>query len=246
MGPATREEGIDSLYTLTVEHGNIYGLHGGLHGGPSAAMVINPVYMPDYVSLFHHYYGGNLDACFLAMAQVDKKGNNNLNRFGGIISGPGGSIDIAQGTRKVVFCGSFTAGGLEVEAKNGQLRIVREGSITRFVDRVEDICFNGRDFWAMGKDVLFVTERAVFRLTAAGIELMEVAPGIDLERDVLGRMEFRPEISPQVKQMDARIFDERPLDLRMEWTGRRFEPQVEMVAAPTPSFTPQVLLQKQP
>ncbi|MBI3954137.1 MAG: hypothetical protein HY330_06455, partial [Chloroflexi bacterium] len=205
----------------------------------------NPTYMPDYISLFHHYFGGNLDACFLAMAQVDKEGNNNLNYFGGILTGPGGAMDIAQETRKVVFSGPFTANGLQVEAKGGRLRIVREGSVTRFVNRVEQICFNGRDFWAMGKDVLFATERAVFRLTATGIELVEVAPGIDLEREVLGRMEFRPAISPHLKQMDPRIFDPAPMGLHRDWTGRPFVPTVEVVTAETPSYGPQVALQRE-
>ena len=244
MGPVTREEGISELFTTTAEHGEVWGLNGGFPGA-TLGTVINPTYIPDYVTVFHNYYGGNLASCFLAMAQVDKEGNNNLNYFGGILSGPGGAMDIAQGTRRVIFCGPFTANGLEVEAKGGRLRILREGSITRFVNRVESICFNGRDFWAMGKDVLFVTERAVFRLTATGIELIEVAPGVDVERDVLGRMEFRPEVSPQLKQMDARIFEDKPMGLHQDWTGTTFMPTVEMIKGETISFTPHVLLQKE-
>ena len=238
MAPVAWEEGIAPLLTITVEHGNVHGLHGGMSG-------INPTYMPDYVALFHHYFGGNLDACFLAMAQIDKEGNNNLNYFGGILTGPGGAMDIAQGTRKVVFCGPFTADGLQVEAKGGRLSIVREGKITRFVDRVDQICFNGRDFWAMGKEVLYVTERAVFRLTASGLELIEVAPGIDLERDVLGRMQFRPSISPQLKIMDPRIFDSAPMGLHKDWTGQPFLPQVDMVLTETPSYGPQLAWQRE-
>ncbi len=242
MVPSAREEGLAPLYTHTAEHGTVVGLHGGFTG----ATVINPTYMPDYVTLFHHYYGGNLASCFLALGEVDKEGNNNLNRLGDLLIGPGGSMDIAQGTRRIIFCGTFTAGGLQVEAKGGRLRIVREGSIRRFVNRIQDICFNGRDFWALGKDVIFVTERAVFRLTAKGIELTEVAPGIDVEREVLGRMEFRPEVSPQLKQMDARIFDPKPMGLHLEWTGQPFVPKVEMVTAEAHSFGPQLALQGQP
>ncbi len=246
LAPVSREEGIAPLYTMTVEHGNISGLHGGFYGGAvSGGMIVNPTYMPDYISLFHHYFGGNLASCYLAMAQVDKEGNNNLNYFGGVLSGPGGAIDIAQGTRRVVFCGPFTANGLQVEAKGGRLRILREGSITRFVNRVDQICFNGRDFWAMGKEVLYVTERAVFRLTAKGIELIEVAPGIDVERDVLGRMEFRPEISPQLKQMDPRIFDAGPMGLHRDWTGTPFVPNVELVPGETFSYGPQLAWQRE-
>lgn len=242
MVPASREEGLSSLYTATVEHGNVHGLHGGIQ----SAMTINPTYMPDYVALFHHYYGGNLSSCFLAIGEVDKDGNNNLNWLGDLLIGPGGSMDIAQGTRKVVFCGTFTAGGLQVEAKGGRLRIIREGSKPRFVQRVRDICFNGRDFWNMGKDVMFVTERAVFRLTASGIELTEVAPGIDVERDVLGKMEFRPQVSPQLRQMDRRIFDEGLMGLHVDWTGEPFVPTDDMVVVETHSFGPQLLLQSSP
>ncbi len=242
--PVSWEEGIGPLYTLTVEFGHTYGLHGG-SPGESMGMVINPTYMPDFVTLFHHYYGGNLDACYLGMAQVDAQGNNNVNYFGGILAGPGGAMDIAQGARKIVFCGPFTAGGLEVEAKGGRLRIVREGRIIRFVKQAEQICFNGRDFWAMGKEVLFITERAVFRLTATGIELTEVAPGIDVERDVLGRMEFRPEISPSLKEMERRIFDGAPMGLHQDWTGRPFVPTVPIIKADTVSFGQQVGWQRE-
>ncbi len=242
MGPASREEGLEPLYTLTIEHGNIHGEYGGLAG----PMVINPTCMPDYTALFHHYYGGNLDACFLALGQVDKEGNNNLHRIGDIIIGPGGAMDIAQGTPKVIFSGTFTADGLEVEAKSGQLRIVREGKQPRFVDRVDEVTFNGRDFWAMGKQVLFVTERAVFQLTATGVELIEIAPGIDLEHDVLGRMGFRPRISATLKRMDARIFNEAPMGLHQDWTGRSFIPTVQIVMEPTYSFGSQWEMQRQP
>jgi propionate CoA-transferase len=205
------EEKIIDLLTLTAEPGVVGGIPaGGLDFGAST----NVQAIIDQPNQFDFYDGGGLDIAILGLAQADRQGNLNVSKFGTRIAGAGGFINISQNSRKVVFAGAFTAGGLEIAVEQGQLRIRREGDTVKFVEEVEQRTFSGQVASRRNQPVLYITERAMFRLTADGPELIEIAPGIDLEREVLALMAFQPRISPQLKLMDARIFGDEPMGLR--------------------------------
>jgi propionate CoA-transferase len=162
---------------------------------------------------FDFYDGGGLDIAFLSFAEVDPKGHVNISRFGDKIVGVGGFINISQNAKTVVFSGTFTAGGLETAFEDGRLRILREGRHRKFIGRIEQISYNATFAAEQGRVALFVTERALFRATAGGLELIEVAPGIDIARDILAHMDFRPSIASDLKVMDARLFRPEPMGL---------------------------------
>src|SRR5690606_11439636 len=162
---------------------------------------------------FDFYDGGGIDCAFLSFVEVDPQGNVNISRFGDKIVGIGGFINISQNARKVVFSGTFTAGGLKIACEDGQLRILQEGRHSKFVQSIEQICYNGPYAHREGRQAVFVTERAVFRVDDGALELVEIAPGVDLERDVLAHMAFRPKISNDLRQMDARLFRDEPMNL---------------------------------
>jgi propionate CoA-transferase len=197
-----REEGIRHKMTLTVEAGPIGGL-------PASGLSFGASYSPECVIdqpyMFDFYAGGGLDVAFLGAAQVDGEGNVNVSRFGPKLAGCGGFIDITQNAKKVVYCGSFTAGGLKVEARDGKLHIINEGKISKFIDSVEQVTFSGAYALEKGQPVLYVTERCVFELTADGLLLKEVAPGIDIDKDILSLMTCKP-IANNPTLMDSRIF----------------------------------------
>ncbi len=167
---------------------------------------------------FDFYDGGGLDLAVLGMAQVDGEGNVNVSRFGGRLAGAGGFINISQNARKVVFTGAFTAGGLVIAIEDGQLRIVHEGRSHKFIEQVEQITFSGGLAGETGQPVLYVTERCVLRRTAEGVELTEVAPGIDIGRDILAHMGFRP-IVRDPKPMDGRLFRPEPMGMEQTLLG---------------------------
>lgn len=203
------EEGIKGL-KLTVESGPIGGVPAG---GQSFGAVANPECILDQPYQFDFYDGGGLDMAFLGLAQCDEDGNINVSKFGPKVAGCGGFINITQNAKKVIFCGTFTAGGLEVQVENGKLSIIEEGKSKKFLEHVEQITFSGHYAKNHHKDVIYITERAVFILTEDGLKLTEIAPGVDLEKDILSQMNFKPVVSENLKIMDEAIFKPEAMGL---------------------------------
>jgi propionate CoA-transferase len=203
IASVANEEGVVDQMVLTVESGPIAGVPaGGLSFGASA----NPEAIIDQPYQFDYYDGGGLDIAFLGMAQCDPKGNINVSKFGSKIPGCGGFVNITQNARKVVFCGTFTANGLKVLVQNGKIEILQEGKVKKFLDSVEQITFSGEYAIESGQTIFYITERAVFELRKTGMVLTEIAPGIDLQKNILEQMDFKVHIDENLKLMADEIF----------------------------------------
>jgi propionate CoA-transferase len=209
ISAVANEEKITPYITLTTEAGAVGGV---LASGSSFGSATNADAIINQNQMFDFYDGGGLDMTSLGMAECDERGNVNTSRFGGRLNGCGGFINISQNARSVVFAGTFTAGGLEVAIEDGKVRIVQEGRARKFIKAVEQITFSGPYAQQRAQPVIYVTERCVFQLRKEGLELVEVAPGIDIERDILQHMDFKPIINQPVA-MDARIFRDEPMGL---------------------------------
>lgn len=223
VAAVANEEKVTPYITLTTEAGAIGGV---LAGGSSFGSSANAHSIIDQNQMFDFYDGGGLDLTCLGMAECDQHGNVNTSRFGGRLNGCGGFINISQNSRAVVFAGTFTVGGLKVAIEDGELKIVQEGRSRKFVEQVGQVTFSGNYAKQRSQPVLYVTERCVFQLTPDGLELIEVAPGIDIERDILAHMEFKPLINKPIP-MNPRIFVDEPMDLLDDLTNVQLPSRVK-------------------
>jgi propionate CoA-transferase len=216
IGRIAWEEGITDQLVLTVEQGIFGGVPvAGNEGGAG----FNYQAMIDQPYMFDFYDGGGLDVASLSFAEVDAAGNVNVHAFEGRVRGPGGFPNISARTKKINFVGTLTAQGLELEILNG-VRVVHEGSLPKFVPAVREITFSAQLARERGQEVRYITDRAVFALDADGLVLLEVAPGIDVERDVLARMGFRPQIADDIRTMDPRLYATGPMGLAADFAAQ--------------------------
>ena len=212
------EEGISDYIYLSVESGPTGGVPiGGVVFGAS----VNPDSLIPTAEQFDAYNGGSLDMAVLGLAEVDKHGNVNVSKFGTRVTGPGGFVNITQCTKKIIFMGTFTAVNLEEKIEDGKLVIVKEGEKAKFVDKVQQITFSADQAIKNKQEILYVTERGVFKLTDKGVMLTEIAPGVDLEKDILGHMEFKPLVAKNLKVMDERIFKDKKMNIKKEFLGEK-------------------------
>jgi propionate CoA-transferase len=203
------EDGFFNDVTFSLEHGAIGGVPMGVevfgaHVNPDA-FVTSP-------QIFDFYQAGGLSVSLLGFAQIDGSGNVNVSKFNGIFRGSGGFIDITHKTPKILFCGTLTSGGLKVSVANGEIKIENEGRHKKFIKQIEHMTFNANQALIKGQEVLYITERAVFRLEPDGLLLVEFAPGIDIQKDILLNVDCKVRISENLKAMDEDIF----LQLKME------------------------------
>jgi propionate CoA-transferase len=226
IGPVLAEENASDWVNMTVESG----VYGGVPAGTiDFGISANAEAIIDHPYQFDFYNGGGLDITYMGLGQVDQAGNVNVSRFGGRAIGCGGFIDITQFAKRVCFLFTFTSGELEVEAKGGELNVLKEGTHKKFVDQVEQVTFSAKLACERNQVVKFITERAVFDLTENGLRLSEIAPGIDLERDIICHMAFRPEVADDLKVMSRSIFQEPGIGLRSMLDGQSLAPQPAMV-----------------
>ena len=211
VGSVAAEEGITGL-TCSVESGP---MGGQVQEGLSFPGVANAEVMFAQTDTIDMYDGGMLDMAFLGGAEIDEKGNVNVSKFGGRAIGAGGYIDISQNAKKVFFMGTFTVGKPDIEITGDALKINTDGDV-KFVKEVQQVTFSADYARKHGQEIKYITERAVFQLCDTGLELVEIAPGVDLEKDILGKMAFKPAISPNLKLMDARLFNEAVMGIKDE------------------------------
>jgi len=212
------EEGLAGDVTFTVEQGHVGGVP---VGGSDFGMCLNAEASLDAGSQFDWYDGGGVDIAVLSFAQLDAAGNVNVSRFGGRLPGVGGFVNISQGAKRLVFVGTFVAGGESYSVGGHPPLVVPDGGAAKLVKEVEQISFSAVRALQKGQSVVYVTERAVFELTEEGIMLAEIAPGLELERDVLAHMDFRPLISPQLKEIDGRVFRSEVMRLALNDKAQR-------------------------
>jgi propionate CoA-transferase len=219
VGVVAGEERIQDLLTFCIDPGVIGGMP--LGGGDFGA-ALNFSATIDHPYTFDLIDGGGLDIACLGFAECDAAGNVNASRFAKRVSGCGGFINISQNSKKVIFVGTFTSGGLETEISDGELRIANEGKFAKFVSEIGQVTFSGRYASERDADVLYVTERCVFELGAGGLKLIEIAPGIDLQTEILDLMPFEPIVN-EPKSMDPALFAPEPMDLRARLLDIRIE-----------------------
>ena len=205
------EEGIGEYMTLTVESGPVGGIPAG---GGMFGVAYNPDCILDQASQFDFYDGGGIDLAYLGLAECDQEGNINVSKLGPRVTGCGGFINITQNAKKVFYCGTFTAKGLKIAVEGGKLVIVNEGANKKFVKKVGHVTFSGQYAVSVNQPVLYITERAVFELRKDGLHLTEVAPGVNIQKDILDLMDFVPKMDTPPKLMDARIFRPEPMGLK--------------------------------
>ncbi len=226
VATVANEENILSYLTMTVEPGIVGGMPlGGLDFG-AAVNGEAVISMPDQ---FDFYDGGGLDLTCLGFAQCDSQGNVNASQFGPRVAGCGGFINISQNTERVLFLGTFTTGGLQVAVEAGTVRVIQEGSIKKFVDSTDQVTFCSMFADAQDQEVFYITERCVFKLIAGKLSLIEVAPGIDVEKDILAHMDFTPVVG-QVAKMDPRLFQNCPMGIRGEFLLKELRTRVQYVS----------------
>lgn len=216
IGAIAAEEGVADLLTLTIEQG----LFGGSPAfGQDGGAAVNYSAMIEHASMFDFYDGGGLDIASLSFAEVDQAGNVNVHAFQGPPRGPGGFPNISARTGRLCFVGTFTAKGFDATVEGGRLVIRRDGDVPKFVPEVREISFSGRIAREREQHVRYVTERAVFELSDGEVQLIEIADGIDLERDIFAKMGFRPRVSSDLRTMDKRLFESGRIGLVHEFLG---------------------------
>ncbi len=217
VGPVAAEEGIADQIVFSIESGAIGGVPAG---GSDFGVAEFPEAIIGHAEQFDGYNGGAVDLCYMGAGEIDQAGNVNVSKLGGRVTGCGGFIDITQPARQVIFCATFSSGGLQVETGDGTLRIVQEGRYPKFVRRVSQVTFSAQEALRRSQPVRYVTERAVFDLTAEGLRLIEVAPGIDVEREVLARLPFRPLMANPLRRVPPEVLRIGRMGLMRERFGR--------------------------
>lgn len=214
IGNVAREEGISDQFTLTVETGPV---GGATAQGIFFGATVNARAIMDMPAQFDFYDGGGLDVAFLSFAELDENGDVNVHKFNGKIMGTGGFVNIVAGSKKVVLCGTLRAGKLKTTVKNGKITIDQEGKFEKMIKKVGSVTFSAKQATKQGQEVIYITERAVFKLIDGKVVLTEIAPGMNLQKDIIDQMGFVPEISKDLKEMDARIFKEEKMNIKDEF-----------------------------